>query len=70
MAGAIEYQKLMTEIVYINLPGPQEPEPGMTGGELLHGFLAELYRTPDPEMKNFVNTLCIKWNVHYREQRG
>jgi len=70
MAGPIEYQKLMTEIVFINLPGPQEPEPGMTGGELLHGFLAELYRTPDPEMKNFINTLCIKWNVHYRESRG
>ena len=44
MATAIEYQKLMTEIVYINLPGPEEPAPGMTGGELLHGFLAELYR--------------------------
>jgi hypothetical protein len=70
MGSAIEYQKLMTEIVFINLPGPQEPEPGMSGGELLHGFLAELHRTPDSEMKNFINTLCIKWNVHYREQRG
>ena len=70
MGTAIEYQKLMTEIVYINLPGPPEPAPGMSGGELLHGFLAELYQTPNTELKNYVNLLCGKWNVHYREQRG
>jgi hypothetical protein len=46
MGQAIEYKKLMTEIVYINLPGPEEPAPGMSGGELLHGFLAELYLAP------------------------
>jgi hypothetical protein len=67
---AIEYQKLMTEIVYINIPGPAEPTPGMSGGELLHGFLAELYKAPSAETKNFVNSLCLKWNVHYRESRG
>ncbi len=67
---AIEYQKLMTEIVYINIPGPAEPTPGMSGGELLHGFLAELYKAPNAETKNFVNSLCLKWNVHYREARG
>ncbi len=70
MATAIEYQKLMTEIVYINLPGPAEPTPGMSGGELLHGFLAELYKTGSPEYKEFLNSLCLKWNVHYREMRG
>lgn len=70
MGSSIEYQKLMTEIVYINLPGPQEPTPGMSGGELLHGFLAELYRAPNQEMKAFITNLCNKWNVHYREQRG
>jgi hypothetical protein len=70
MGTAIEYQKQMTEIVYINLPGPQEPNPGMSGGELLHGFLAELYRASDLEVKNWLNNLCIKWNIHYREQRG
>ena len=69
MGAAIEYQKLMTEIVYINLPGPQEPNPGMSGGELLHGYLAELYQAPTPEVKNWINNLCIKWNIHYREQR-
>lgn len=68
MGTAIEYQKLMTEIVYVNLPGPEEPNPGMTGGELLHGFLAELYQTLNPEIKSFVNTLCSRWNVRYREQ--
>lgn len=70
MAQSIEYQKLMTEIVYINLPGPEEPLPGMTGGELLHGFLAELYRSPSPDIKACVAMLCGKWNVHYREMRG
>ena len=70
MAQAIEYQKLMTEIVYINLPGPGEPTPGMTGGELLHGFLVELYQAPNQEIKNFVTLLCSKWNVHYRQERG
>lgn len=69
MGQAIEYQKLMTEIVYINLPGPQEPQPGMSGGELLHGFLAELQRTPNSEVNNYINTLCLKWNVHYRQNK-
>jgi hypothetical protein len=68
MGTAIEYQKLMTEIVYVNMPGPDEPNPGMTGGELLHGFLAELYETPHPEVKSLISTLCSRWNVRYREQ--
>ncbi len=70
MGLAIEYQKLMTEIVFINLPGPAEPTPGMSGGELLHGFLAELYQAPSLETKNFINMLCSKWNVHYRQMKG
>ena len=70
MGTSIEYQKLMTEIVYVNLPGPSEPTVGMSGGELLHGFLAELYRAPDAETKNFVNGLSLKWNVHYRQSQG
>ncbi|MBI2869084.1 MAG: hypothetical protein HYX96_04580 [Chloroflexi bacterium] len=67
MAVAIEYQKMMMEIVYINLPGPAEPQPGMSGGELLHGFLAELYQAANPEVRNFIDSLCLKWNVHYRQ---
>ena len=70
MAGSIEYQKQMMEVVYINLPGPTEPTPGMTGGELLHGFLAELYNSSNSEVKNRVIELCGRWNVHYRESRG
>jgi hypothetical protein len=66
MGQSIEYQKLMTEIVFINLPGPQEAQPGMSGGELLHGFLAEIHRNQNPEIKAFVEQLCFKWNVHYR----
>ena len=67
MSSSIEYQKQMTEIVYINLPGPREPEAGMTGGELLHGFLAEVYNSPNPEFKKYVEMLCNRWNVRYKQ---
>ena len=67
MGTAVEYQKVMTEIVFINLPAPEEPTPGMTGGELLHGFLGDLYRAQDAQMKNVLNNLCVKWNVHFRQ---
>ncbi len=70
MTQPIEYQKTMLENIYINLPGPQEPEPGMSGGDLLHGFLVELYRANSPEFKAYVDALCKKWNVHYRTQKG
>jgi hypothetical protein len=60
---------MMTEIVYINLPGPREPKPGMSGGELLHGFLADLERAQDPAVKDYINLLCLKWNVHFRQTR-
>ena len=43
MPQSIEYLKQFMEIVFINLPGPKEPDPGMTGGDLLHGFLADLH---------------------------
>jgi hypothetical protein len=66
MAGAIEYQKIMTEIVYINLPGPEEPTEGMSGGQLLHGFLSDLRKAGNAEVKQYINELCMKWNVHYR----
>lgn len=66
MGTAIDYQKVMTEIVHINLPGPSEPTPGMTGGELLHGFLADLKQSADPNVKEFVEYLCNRWNVNYR----
>ena len=67
MGTAVEYQKVMTEIVYVNLPGPEEPSGGMTGGELLHGFLADLYRARDPNVKAYIESLCGKWNIYYRE---
>jgi hypothetical protein len=70
MGTAIEYQKLMTEIVHINLPGPQEPNPGMSGGELLHGFLAELHRAANPQAKDFIHELCNKWNVRFRKREN
>jgi hypothetical protein len=69
MGQMIEYEKLMTEIVYINLPGPEEPTPGMSGPELLHGFMADLHKTKNPELKTHIDSLCSKWNVHYREKK-
>ena len=69
MASSIEYQKVMTEIVYINLPAPEEPTPNMSGTQIMHGFLAEFYRTSNEEVKAFTNNMCLKWNVHYREQK-
>ena len=66
MGPAIDYQKIMTEIVYINQPGPSEPTPGMTGGELLHGFLSDINQAQDRNVKAYIDSLCGKWNVHYR----
>lgn len=69
MSTAIEYQKVMSEIVYVNLPGPTEPVPGMNGTDLLHGFLTEFHRAQSPEVKAFVDSACLKWNVHYRTSK-
>ena len=70
MPQSIEYHKLMTEIVNINLPGPGQPVDGMTGGELLHGFLTDLYTTSNSDVKSFVMALCSKWNVRYVQSGG
>jgi hypothetical protein len=69
MSPAIEYQKVMSEIVFINLPGPEEPVPGMNGMDLLHGFLTDFHRAQSSEVKAFVDSACLKWNVHYRAQK-
>jgi len=66
---SIEYQKVMSEVVFINLPAPEEPTPGMSGPETLHGFLAEFSRTRNEEVKKFTNEMCLKWNVHYRTEK-
>jgi hypothetical protein len=65
-APMIDYQKIMAEIVYINLPAPEEPVLGMMGMDLLHGFLGEFERATNKEVKAFTNAACLKWNVHYR----
>jgi hypothetical protein len=65
-APMVEYQKVMAEIVYINLPAPEIPHPGMSGSELFHGFLGEFERATNPEVKAFVNAACLKWNIQYR----
>ncbi len=66
MSQAIEFQKTMSEIVYVNLPGPEEPRPDMAGTEMLHGFLAELGTSTNEALKAYVDSLCLKWNVHFR----
>ena len=68
MSGAIDYQKVMSEIVFVNLPGPDEPTAGISGGELMHGFLADLYKAPT-EVRSYVDQLCLKWNIHYRQSK-
>ena len=68
MSPSIEYQKVMTEIVYINMPAPEEPRPGMSGMDILHGFLGELGRAKDEHIKSFVDSMCLKWNVHFRNE--
>ncbi len=66
MCPGIDFQKQFVETVYVNLPGPADPEPGMTGGELLQGFLAGLYNAPTKELQEEILRLCSKWNVVYR----
>ena len=70
MGTAIDFKKRMLEDVNINLPGPADPTPGMSGGELLHGFLADLKKMQDPAMKAWLENLCTKWNVHYIGNQG
>lgn len=62
----VDYQKVMAEVVYINLPAPEAPRPGMSGSELFHGYLGEFERATNAEVKAFVNAACLKWNVQYR----
>jgi hypothetical protein len=69
MGTSIDFKKQMSEIVYINLPGPTEPVAGMSGGELLHGFLSELKSMPDPAAQKWFEEMCSKWNIHYRENK-
>ncbi len=61
----IEFHKVLQDSVNINLPGPTEPTASMSGGELMHGFLAELHDTNDPQIRAFVDALCTRWGVHY-----
>jgi DNA-binding transcriptional MerR regulator len=49
----------------VSLPGPREPAAEMSNQELLHGFLAELYRTARPEQKDQIDQLSKKWHVFY-----
>ncbi|MFH1381825.1 MAG: hypothetical protein ABIH70_02930 [Chloroflexota bacterium] len=64
----VEFEKVLTDIVYINLPTPEEPKPGMSGSELFNGFIGEFARARTPEVRKFVEAACTKWNVHFRQK--
>jgi DNA-binding transcriptional MerR regulator len=51
----------------INVSGPGEPVSGMSDQELLHGFLTDLYQNASPVTKAWVDELCLKWNIRFRE---
>jgi hypothetical protein len=59
-------KKVLTEIVFFNFGPARRTHPGMTGSELLHGFLADPHRASNPEVRHYVEMLCLKWNIHYR----
>ena len=40
----------------------------MSGMDILHGFLGELGRAKDEHIKSFVDSMCLKWNVHFRNE--
>jgi hypothetical protein len=63
----IKFQTIFTQIVYIHMPGPEEPDAQMTGEELLHGFLAGLKSAPTKEVEEIIRSLCLKWKVKYEE---
>lgn len=65
--AAIDYQKAFVERVFIKKDGPTEPDGNSTGGELLHGFLSDVYRLglKDEKIKETIEFLCRKWSVFY-----
>ena len=65
MSTAIEYERLKTSIVDLNLSLAEEPAPGVRGGDSPSGFLAELYLGPRVSTQS--GLLSNKWHVHYRE---
>jgi len=54
---------LIKEVV----PGPQEPAPGLRGGELLHGFLAKLRRVPQAADRAYLENMGAEWNVGFHQ---
>ena len=65
--AAIDYQKAFVERVFIKRDGPTEPDGNSTGGELLHGYLSDIYRlgAKDEKIKETIEFLCRKWSVFY-----
>ena len=65
--AAIDYQKVFTERVFIKKDGPVDPDLNITGGELLHGYLCDIYRLgqKDENLKATIEGMCRKWNIYY-----
>ncbi|MBI4289576.1 MAG: hypothetical protein HY671_14265 [Chloroflexi bacterium] len=66
-SAAIDYQKVFTERVFIKKDGPVDPDINSTGGELLHGYLCDVYRLgqKDEKLKDAIEAMARKWNVFY-----
>jgi DNA-binding transcriptional MerR regulator len=62
-------KELNNEIDISDISGPKAPTAKMSDQELLHGFLTELYKKASPETKEYVDGLCRKWKVGFREQK-
>lgn len=65
--AAIDYQKVFTERVFVKKNGPIDPDMNSTGGELLHGYLCDIYRLGqrDEGLKATIIEMCRKWNIYY-----
>jgi hypothetical protein len=64
MSTAIEYERLTTGIVDFNLSTAEPPSPGVRGGNVPCGFLAECFLGPRDSQNG---SLDGNWHIHYRE---
>jgi hypothetical protein len=64
MSTAIEYERLTTGIVDFNLSTAEPPSPGVRGGNVPCGFLAECFLGPRGSQNG---SLDGNWHIHYRE---
>jgi hypothetical protein len=64
MSTAIEYERLTTGIVDFNLSTSEPPAPGLRGGNVPTGILAECFLGPRDSHNGSIDG---NWHIHYRE---